>query len=97
MGMSYDATLSGLIRPKHGTQGSSQARNPGLHDAIPLGLSRRFSAPSQANGIEKSVALDSNPQAIANIPNFKTYDALPTGSRRYSRLEVCATTGPLPR
>ena len=33
-----DATLSGLMTFAGVTQGSSQARNPGLNDSIPLGL-----------------------------------------------------------
>src|SRR5215212_448006 len=36
--LSIDATLSGLLPFFDVTQGSSQARNPGLSDGIPLGF-----------------------------------------------------------
>src|SRR4051794_11772812 len=42
------STLSGLIRPQTHTRGSSKTPNPGLMDAIPLGLSRQFSAAKES-------------------------------------------------
>jgi len=51
-------TLSGFDRTRPSTQGSSQARNPGLKDTIPLGLKMRVSCsvPGRSN-IHKQTSL----------------------------------------
>src|SRR5260221_3572147 len=73
--MSYAASLSGLICAQTRNPGENRTtgtlfalrtlvpRNPGLNDAIPLGLSGRFSAPSDTELLVVGLA-DSSRQAL---------------------------------
>ena len=55
-----------------------------------LSLAGYFSAAWCANGC--SADLKSAVSRICNPPPVRRSDSLPTGSRRYGRLQVCATT-----
>ena len=48
-------------------------------------------APSGSADFQSAVAQISNPQAPCELEGNRRFNTLPTGSRRYSRLETCAT------
>ena len=65
-----------------------------IHRSADFPPSRRAIAPLRRDGGQSAVSRVSNPQG-SPIPNDLGFaDGLPTGSRRYSRLETCATKQP---